>query len=189
MQQSSSVVEGAADQKMMLGGRLPLVRHWAGFCDAASEGGPLAVTVGVAEAPRHEIAGGEAARAQRLWGFGCRRASRHWPDRSPAVQRYPKYRAVVCYLVHESTGAGRKRSPGGCSMSGVRRREFISKGALAVTELRQLIIGCAPCGSALASRGLPLVCPSSNHNGRQKNCGSEGRKSWDTRIGGRFARS
>jgi len=73
-------------------------------------------------------------------------------------------------------------------MSGVRQREFISKGALALTEPRQLTIGCAHCGSTLTSRALPLVCPSSNHNGRQKNCGSEGRKSWDMRIGGRFAR-
>src|SRR6516165_3582792 len=97
-------------------------------------------------------------------------------------------RAMVCYLLLESTGAGRKRSPGVCPMSGVRQREFISKSALALTELRQLMIGCAHCGSTLASRALPLVCPSSHHNGRQKNCGSEGRKSWDMRIGGRFAR-
>jgi hypothetical protein len=97
-------------------------------------------------------------------------------------------RAVVCYLLLEGTGAGRKRLPGGFPMSGVRRREFISKGALALTEPRQLMIGCAHAGSILASQALPLVCPSSNHNGRQKNCGSEGRKSWDMRIGGRFAR-
>jgi hypothetical protein len=73
-------------------------------------------------------------------------------------------------------------------MSGVRRWKSTSKGALALTEPRQLMIGCAHCGSTLASRALPLVCPSSNHNGRQKNCGSKGRKSWDMRIGGRFAR-
>jgi hypothetical protein len=95
---------------------------------------------------------------------------------------------LVCYLLLEGTGAGRKRSPGGFPMSGVMRREFISKGALTLTEPRQLMFGCARCGSTLASQALLLVCPSSNHNGRQKNCGSEGRKSWDMRIGGRIAR-
>src|SRR5262245_3090028 len=96
-------------------------------------------------------------------------------------------RAVGCYFLLEGTGAGRKRSPGGFPMSGVRRREFLSKDALALTEPRQFD-DWLRCGSTLASRALPLVCPSSNHNGRQKNCGSEGRKSWDMKIGGRFAR-
>jgi hypothetical protein len=40
-------------------------------------------------------------------------------------------------------------------MSGVRRWKSTSKGALALTEPRQLMIGCGHCGSTLASRALP----------------------------------
>src|SRR5437899_2591244 len=43
----------------------------AGFSDAEMLGSPHALTVGVGEASRHEVAGGGAPAVQRaLWGFG-----------------------------------------------------------------------------------------------------------------------
>ena len=59
---------------------LEVVRTWSarcfhsssclGFSDAEMLGSPHARTVGVGEAPRHEVAGGGAPAVQRaLWGF------------------------------------------------------------------------------------------------------------------------
>jgi hypothetical protein len=62
------------------------------------------------------------------------------------------------------------------------------KDADSVTGPCQLMIGCSRCGWTPALEALPLVCPSSKHNGRQKNCGTEGRKLCDMNIGGRPAR-
>ena len=62
------------------------------------------------------------------------------------------------------------------------------KGERIVSGPRQVMITCALCGSTLAPRPPHRVRPASNDNCSQKNCGSDGRKSWDMRIGGRFAR-
>ena len=65
---------------------------------------------------------------------------------------------------------------------------MLLKDADSVTGPHQLMIGCALCGWKPALQALPLVCSSFNHNGRQKNCGTEGRNLWDMSIGGRIAR-
>ena len=58
---------------------------------------------------------------------------------------------------------------------------------LIVSAPRQFMIGSALCGSRLTPQAPHFVCPSSHHNGRQKNRGSEGRKSWEMSSGGRLA--